>query len=245
LVNFFISVVARPLVAGLAAAGLLALSACATKPPADGAVVAPTAVLSPAFVDAMTAAEEAQKAGNHAEALSRFEAATKADPSKKQPWLRIAQLQFDARNYGPAITAAQEVLQRDTADTTAQSILAVSGLRVSAAALDQLRKANAIVGSTRGEAQALARTLRESLGESILPANAGTASANSGANNSAAADAAAKPAARPAAAPRRVAAPAAVVARPAAAPASAAAPAKAAPAAAAPAAKRNPFDALK
>lgn len=215
--NFFLSVVVRTLVAGLAATGLLALSGCATKPPADRAVV------PPAFVDIMTAAEEAKKSGNNAEALSRFEAAAKADPSKKLPWLRIAQLHLDARNYGPAITAAQEVLQRDTADTTAQSILAVSGLRVSVAALGQLRQANAINGSTRGEAQTLARTLHESLGETILPSNLGTGVANSDSSSGASADTAPKPAGR----------------RP------AAAPAKAPPSASAPAAKRNPFDALK
>ena len=61
--------------------------------------------------------------------------------------------------YGPAITEAQEVLQRDNTDLTAQSILAVSGLRVSADALDQLRKVDEVKGSTRSEAESVAKTL--------------------------------------------------------------------------------------
>lgn len=121
------------------------------------------------YADLMTSAEEAHRKGGVVEAMGFYEKAAKADPSKKQPWSRIAQAQFDARNYGSAITAAQEVLQRDTTDNTAKSIMAVSGLRVSAYALEQLRLANAMSGSTREEAQTLARTMREALGESILP----------------------------------------------------------------------------
>lgn len=239
------------MVASVVFSGVLGLSGCATPPATGGAKSTATSAPSPAYLEMIAAAEEFQKQGNNAEALARYESAAKADPAKKQPWVRMAQVQFDARNYGAAITAAQEALQRDTADITSQSILAVSGLRVSAAAIEQLRKANAIAGSTRGEAQALARTLRESLGESILPANAAPATAP---GNDAAA---AKPAAtRPAyvrrpvvVAPRAaaVSASAPVAAAPVVRAPVAAAPVKA-PVAAAPAvqpAKRNPFDALK
>ncbi|MGY4830234.1 hypothetical protein ACVNIS_16810 [Sphaerotilaceae bacterium SBD11-9] len=171
----------------------------------------------------MASADEAHKKGGVVEAMGLYEKAAKADPAKKEPWARIAQAQFDARNYGSAITAAQEVLQRDTTDVTAKSIMAVSGLRVSAGALEQLRFANALGGSTREEAQVLARIMRDALGESILPApNVTTA-------NPAASD---KPVARSPV--RRTAVPAA--APPVASPA--AAPATAEP-------KRNPFDALK
>ena len=60
------------------------------------------------------------------------------------------------------------MLQRDDADLTAKSILAVSGLRVSAEALEQLRKANEVNGSARTEAESVARLIREALGEPIL-----------------------------------------------------------------------------
>ena len=69
-----------------------------------------------------------------------------------------------------AETDAQEVLQRDVNDLTAQSILAVSGLRVSAEALAHLRKVNEVKGSTRNEAESVAKLIREALGEPILVA---------------------------------------------------------------------------
>jgi len=171
--------------------------------------------MPPTYADLMVSADEAQKKGGVVEAMGFYEKAAKADPSKKQPWSRIAQAQFDARNYGSAITAAQEVLQRDTTDVTAKSIMAVSGLRVSANALEQLRLANALGGSTREEAQTLARIMRDALGESILPAPLPAAAATP----------TDKPAARPTV--RRAASPPAAASVPATEP------------------KRNPFDALK
>jgi hypothetical protein len=153
----------RPLMAFAFAGSLAFLGACSTtQSPVN-------AVLPPSYADLMVSAEEAHRKGGVVEAMGFYEKAAKADPSKKQPWVRIAQAQFDARNYGAAITASQEVLLRDTSDVTAKSIMAVSGLRVSAYALDQLRMANAVGGSTREEAQSLARIMRDSLGESILP----------------------------------------------------------------------------
>jgi outer membrane murein-binding lipoprotein Lpp len=116
----------------------------------------------------MIAAEKALKAGHVDQAMTQLDAAIKADPATKVPWLKRALIHFDAREYGHAITQAQEVLQRDVNDLTAKSILAVSGLRVSAAALDQLRKVNEVSGSTRSEAESVARLIREALGEPIL-----------------------------------------------------------------------------
>jgi hypothetical protein len=162
-VNFSVQSLQRPLLAGLLASGFVFLVACSSAPPPVKALMPPT------YADLMASAEEAHRKGGVVEAMGFYEKAAKADPSKKQPWARIAQAQFDARNYGSAITAAQEVLQRDTTDNTAKSIMAVSGLRVSAYALEQLRMANALAGSTREEAQTLARIMREALGESILP----------------------------------------------------------------------------
>ncbi|MBC7957458.1 MAG: hypothetical protein H7Y33_16510 [Cytophagales bacterium] len=161
--NFSVQSLQRPLVACMLASGFLFLGACSSAPSPVKALMPPT------YADLMASAEEAHRKGGVVEAMGFYEKAAKADPSKKQPWSRIAQAQFDARNYGSAITAAQEVLQRDTTDNTAKSIMAVSGLRVSAYALEQLRLANAMSGTTREEAQTLARIMREALGESILP----------------------------------------------------------------------------
>jgi Tfp pilus assembly protein PilF len=123
----------------------------------------------------LIAAEKAQKQGQMEQALQLLDDASRIDPAAKQPWLKRAQIHFEARQYGPAITQAHEALQRDVGDVTAQSILAVSGLRVSAAALEQLRKANEFTGSTRSEAEHVARVIHQALGEPILmaPAAAG------------------------------------------------------------------------
>lgn len=116
----------------------------------------------------LSAADKSLKAGHVEQAMEQLDAAIKADPAAKAPWLKKAQIHFDAREYGHAITQAQEVLQRDVTDLTAKSILAVSGLRVSAAALDQLRKVNEVNGSARSEAESVAKLIREALGEPIL-----------------------------------------------------------------------------
>ncbi|MDX9843000.1 MAG: hypothetical protein RBT42_04525 [Aquabacterium sp.] len=122
-------------------------------------------------VDArVTAADEALKQGQSQQAFEQLDQAIKLDPSAKQPWVRKAQIHFEARQYGHAINDAQEVLQRDVNDLTAQSILAVSGLRVSAEALSHLRKVNEVKGSTRNEAESVAKLIREALGEPILVA---------------------------------------------------------------------------
>jgi tetratricopeptide (TPR) repeat protein len=148
------------------------LAACATGPRsatgADEPVTVAGHLVPERIAGNMAAAEEAQKAGKQDLALQALDSAAKKDPESKLPWLKRAQIHFEARQYGPAISAAQEVLQRDEADLTAKSILAVSGLRVSAEALEQLRKANEVNGSTRTEAESVARLIREALGEPIL-----------------------------------------------------------------------------
>lgn len=120
------------------------------------------------IVDNLAAADKAVKAGKTGVALEQLDEAIRLEPSSKHPWLKKAQIYFDARQYGQAISAAQEVQQRDNSDLTAKSILAVSGLRVSAEALDQLRKANEVTGSTRTEAESVSKLIREALGEPIL-----------------------------------------------------------------------------
>ncbi|MBV8124978.1 MAG: hypothetical protein JO370_12995, partial [Paucibacter sp.] len=99
-------------------------------------------------------------------------------PADKTPWLHMAQLRFDHGNYGEAIINAQEALQRDPADKLGNSIVAVSGLRLSTKALADLSQQNNLSGSLRSEAQDLAKLLRSSLGEEVLvPTQAGPAHA--------------------------------------------------------------------
>jgi Tfp pilus assembly protein PilF len=157
---------------------LFATMGCSTAPKGKDAA-APSASQEK-LAESLAAADKAQKTGNTEQALEQLEQAIKADPASKAPWLKKAQIHFDARQYGQAITEAQEVLQRDVNDLTAKSILAVSGLRVSAQALEQLRKANEVNGSARSEAESVAKIIREALGEPILvPAVGGDAAPKS------------------------------------------------------------------
>jgi len=183
----------------------LALSACASKPKPTPVATAPA-----------SKAARASAGGNNKErARELYRSAARVYPSSKEPWLKLAEDYFESANYGQAILAAQEVVQRDPSDTVAASVLAVSGLRVSASALAVLHEQKGkLSGGSRTEAEQLARQLRESLGETeLVPQPVATSPA----------EAAARPVARPKpiAAPRRAVAAAA----PSAAPASAAAPA--------------------
>ena len=104
------------------------LAACSTSPKTDDLAV--RLALQEEVNEHLAAADKALKAGQTDQAMARLDAAVKADPASKAPWLRKAQIHFDAREYGQAITQAQEVLQRDVNDLTAKSILAVLGLDV-------------------------------------------------------------------------------------------------------------------
>jgi predicted Zn-dependent protease len=138
------------------------LSACAATGP--GAGIKSAGGIAPALADADTAL----KAGRSDQAFALLKSAGAAYPSDKTPWLRMAQLRFDAGNYGEAIVNALEALERDPDDMLAHSIVAVSGLRVSSKALADLTQKNNLSGTVRTEAQDLARLLRSSLGEEVL-----------------------------------------------------------------------------
>lgn len=156
------------------AAGLM-LSGCATTPP-------PATAAAPAVQSLAQYLQEAgQAAGEGSKQRSRelYYTAAKTYPASKEPWLKLAEDYFEASNYGQAILASQEVIQRDPDDSLATGVLAVSGLRVSAAALSTLRtQQTTLNGGTRTEAESLARVLRELLGEPVLvPRPAAAASA--------------------------------------------------------------------
>ncbi len=210
------------------AAALLLVAACTTTPPVAAPAVQPLA-------EYMQQAGQAVTEGNKERARELYRTAAKTYPTNKEPWLKLAEDYFEAANYGQAILAAQEVLQRDPADSLASSVLAVSGLRVSASALNTLRQQRQTLNSgTRTEAESLAVALRDALGEPVLVPR----------------PAAAQPApAVVATKPKPVARPAAAASAPAAAAATPAAPAAPAvkPAATAtkPATPDNPFNVLK
>jgi tetratricopeptide (TPR) repeat protein len=202
-------------------AAAAALSACSTAPQVAEAP-------PPPYEQLLEDGRQAQKAGNTQQALVLWQQAARQNPSAKEPWLRMAQMHFDAGDYGNAITEAQEAMQRDGGDAVANGLLAVSGLRVSSAALARMH-ADTMSNSTRGEAEALARTLREVLGAPVLVPQPPVAAASAPARTARAPRA---PASAAAAQPAGGAKPVTAAASPSTAPAKAAA-------------ARDPFGALR
>jgi tetratricopeptide (TPR) repeat protein len=146
-----------------AAACAILLSACAsTKPELAEKPPVPT------MDELLAKATEASTAGRKEDAVTLWKEAAAAYPADKAPWTSIAQTRYDAGQYGEAIVSAQEVLVRDPNDRLANSIIAISGLRLSTRALADLSRQNNLSGSIKTESQDLAKLLRESLGEQIL-----------------------------------------------------------------------------
>lgn len=107
-----------------------------------GCASAPKKAPPPSSFDAtMSRAEAEVTNGGPEQALKTFEDAGRADPTRKEPWVRIAQLQFDRANYARAIVAAQEVLQRDPNDLVADGVLTVAGFRIANQSLQRLQAA--------------------------------------------------------------------------------------------------------
>ena len=146
----------------------LVLAGCSTSPRTPEQQAEARQAAQAKLTEKLSEADQALTEGKTDQALALLSDAARIDPASKQPWLKKAQIRFDARQYGEAITFSHEVLQRDVNDLTAKSILAVSGLRVSAQALDELRKANEVSGSARSEAETVAKLIKEVLGEPIL-----------------------------------------------------------------------------
>ena len=138
------------------------LSACTTVPPQIAEIPKPT-------VSALMAkASQAATSGQKEQAVTLWKETAAAFPAEKAPWVSIAQSRYDAGQYGEAIISAQEILVRDPNDQLANSIIAISGLRLSTRALADLSRQNNLSGPLRTESQDLAKLLRESLGETVL-----------------------------------------------------------------------------
>jgi tetratricopeptide (TPR) repeat protein len=129
---------------------------------------APTKSMLAPYDLSMASAEASIRAQNVVSAKENFRKAADADPQAKEPWRRLAELDFNAQDYGPAITEAQEVLKRDPMDSTAQSVLTVSGLRVAINALGMIHSESDPKGPAHLEAAKVAQKLRETLGQDLL-----------------------------------------------------------------------------
>ncbi|MFT3734387.1 MAG: hypothetical protein QM776_05110 [Rhodocyclaceae bacterium] len=159
--------------------------------------------------------------GQKDKALQLLDASARANPAYSEPWVKAAQIHFEAGNYPMAIKSADEAMKRDPSRRETKAIAVVASLRVAMHALGEMREDASLRGNTRLEAEQLARTLRETLSVEVLvpgPVSAGTPSANTNnAAHKAPAVVAPAPTPAPAAAAPAAATPAAAPARPAAA----------------------------
>lgn len=137
-----------------------------------GCATAPSASSDEQFSELMMQTEirvsESIENGNKDEAVRIVSELVAANPGRKEPWIRIAKIHFDATDYAEAIVAADEALKIDNSDRTAKSIRAVSGLRVAAQSLADLRNDAELKGNARADAAGLAMTMRDILGEDVL-----------------------------------------------------------------------------
>ena len=116
----------------------------------------------------MARARTAAGEGQREKARAAYRAAAQSHPTEKLPWLKLAEDYFQAQDYGNAVLAAQEALQRDREDSVAHSVLAVSGLRLTAGSLVALRQEGSYPVGSRDEAITVARALRDTLGATSL-----------------------------------------------------------------------------
>lgn len=138
-------------------------AACATKP-----VQLSDREFDEKLAETELKADALGKEGKLNEASASLKGLAALNTARKEPWLRLARLHFEGGNYGEAITAADEVLQRDPADLSAKSIRAVSGLRVATRSLEDIQQDQTLAGAARPDARRLAMVLRATLGEDVL-----------------------------------------------------------------------------
>jgi hypothetical protein len=151
-------------IASAVSAAALLLGGCATNPPAPPEP-APAVV---SLEEWLVRGDTARKEGLHEAARSAYRDGAKAYPTDKQPWLRLADSYFQSGDYGNAVLAAQEATQRDPKDNAAHSLLAVSGLRITAGSLNALREQSGYPVGSREEALDVTRRLREALSDPTL-----------------------------------------------------------------------------
>ena len=140
------------------------LSGCTTTP--DAAVAQSTDAFNKSLAEADAAAAAAT--GDKSAAIRQYQKIASDNPTRGEPWSRIAQIYFNEGRYSLAISAAEETLRRDPASRQAKSITAVGGLRLAARSIEDLGKDSTLSGDANADAYRLAALLRETLGLSVL-----------------------------------------------------------------------------
>lgn len=102
------------------------------------------------------------------ESIDKLTSKISRNPEDADLRLKLAQAEFENRNYPAAIDAANQAAKLGSPGTDAKSILFVSSMRLAMDTLAQLRTASQLNGNTRAEAEKLVKSLRVALGEDVL-----------------------------------------------------------------------------
>lgn len=140
------------------------LSGCTTTP--DAAVAQSAEAFNKSLAEADAAAAAAT--GDKSAAIRQYQKIATDNPTRGEPWSRIAQIYFNEGRYSLAISSAEETLRRDPTSRQAKSITAVGGLRLAARSIEDLGKDSTLSGDVNADAYRLAALLRETLGLSVL-----------------------------------------------------------------------------
>ncbi|MCR6480156.1 hypothetical protein NU688_28640 [Variovorax sp. ZS18.2.2] len=140
------------------------LSGCTTTP--DAAVAQSADAFNKSLAEADAAAAAAT--GDKSAAIRQYQKIATDNPTRGEPWSRIAQIYFNEGRYSLAISSAEETLRRDPSSRQAKSITAVGGLRLAARSIEDLGKDSTLSGDVNADAYRLAALLRETLGLSVL-----------------------------------------------------------------------------
>lgn len=101
-------------------------------------------------------------------ALALYKEAAELIPTQKEPWYRIAYINYTEQHYGEAIIGARETLKRDPSNTNAKNILAVSSFRVAAEALDYIQRDLRQGDVVYDEGKQLAKEMRAKMGDDLF-----------------------------------------------------------------------------
>lgn len=122
---------------------------------------------APDYATSLDEADAALTLGRTDLAVSALERAAQADPTRKDPWLRLAALHAQAERPGAAAQAAEEVLRRDPADADARALLLNSSLRLATATLSRARREK-WAAAPRADLDRLVHAVRATVGTDAL-----------------------------------------------------------------------------
>ena len=146
----------------LGAALVLASTGCSTHSPAPKAVSAEQGLAA-----LLVKANTAETAGQKDQAINLWKQATTAYPAAKEPWAKLARLQYDAGQYVDAAQSAQQAVARDANDEEALQLLTRASLKQAARSANELARHKGITPALRTESLDTIRQLRDTMGDTI------------------------------------------------------------------------------